>query len=479
MNVRRMNNLHGVGVGMVALIAMIVAAVDAWNMNDNNWQKRQSLPTSTASSSNNNSMMTRRQLGQVAIAGVVTPLVGTGTVPANAAVVTTQGGKDAAPPLLKDSTTTYDVYNIIPDAGPSLNPKLEKVSVSNFVKMLASSSTATTTKGASSGGGGGGAAIWLGEHHNSKNDHDFQATLIRQLHDELVGGAKRRKQVPMAIGLEQVQIQFQSILDDYIDGKISIEELKNGVEWDTRWMWDFTNYSQIFETAKQLNIKLLALNVNSEDLAYVEKGGYPNLPKSALQKYIQDPIGFGEFAQRKQFSTYVDYVITPSYKIHQQLGLLQTTISGEKLDSPMSFRNFLSGRILWDESMASNAYNWVRNNPGGLLIGLVGADHVKFMNGGIPGRFTRMATSAKSASSTSGSSSISCTTVIINPTLIDSRPSGSVYGVPGSDVSNTPEKITLQLRYLKDNVDPYSEEERMKPESTGGVMPFADYIVVT
>jgi hypothetical protein len=179
---------------------------------------------------------------------------------------------------------------------------------------------------------------------------------------------------------------------------------------------------------------------------------------------FQYSIGFGEFAKARQFSTYVNYVIEPSYEIHQQLGLLRYTVSGEKLDDQMPFRNFLSGRILWDEGMASAAYSWVSENNGGLLVGLVGADHVKFCNG-IPGRFARM----------SGGKS-DCTSVIINPTLTDSRMAGSVANVPGSTSSQTPERITLQLRYLKDGVDASSEA---RPESTGGVLPFADYIVVT
>jgi hypothetical protein len=154
----------------------------------------------------------------------------------------------------------------------------------------------------------------------------------------------------------------------------------------------------------------------------------------------------------------VDYVISPSYEIHQKLDLLRYSRSGEKLDEEMQFRNFLSGRILWEEGMASAAYSWSSDNPGGLMIGLVGADHVKFFNG-IPGRFARMA-----------AGKFDCTTVVINPTLIDSRPSGSVANVPGSDSARSPDRITLQLRYLKDGIDPASER---LPESTGGVLPFS------
>jgi Haem-binding uptake, Tiki superfamily, ChaN len=175
--------------------------------------------------------------------------------------------------------------------------------------------------------------------------------------------------------------------------------------------------------------------------------------------------GFAEFAKPVQFRTYVDYVIRPSYDLHKAMGLLQYTISGQKLKEDMSFRNFFSGRILWDEAMASAAIAWTTANPGGLMIGLVGADHVKFQ-GGIPGRYARMAGSSRD-----------CISVILNPTLIDTSPPGTVGSIANSDSSQNPDRIILQLRYLKDDVDRMSPD-RVLPASTGGVMALADYIIV-
>ena len=211
----------------------------------------------------------------------------------------------------------------------------------------------------------------------------------------------------LAVGLEQVQVQFQSVLDQYIKGIISLDEMRQGVEWDTRWIWPFEGYAPVFETAHELGIPLVALNVNSEDMNLVEKGGFPGLGRDRLKLYIHDGyvliiivlrscsraipisnwyslyyctrrIGFDYFARQQQFRTYVNYVILPSYELHQEMGLLQYTMSGEKLPEIMPFRNFLSGRLLWDEAMATNAMEWTRKNPGGLIIGLVGADHGEF-----------------------------------------------------------------------------------------------------
>lgn len=297
-------------------------------------------------------------------------------------------------------------------------------------------------------------AIWLGEHHNSMKDHILQTELIRSLHAQ-----RRSTRQPMAIGLEQVQIKFQPALNDYIAGRISLQEMKDQVEWETRWQWSFEGYRPIFEAAKELCIPLIALNVNSEDLTLVETGGLPNLSKAQLDQYIPDRQGFAEFARPLQYKVYVDYVIRPSYELHNAMGLLQYSMSGQKLDQVMPFRNFFSARILWDESMASRAYEWTSSHPGGLLVGLVGADHVKFRNG-IPGRYARFGAD--------------CTSIVLNPTLIDTRPSGSVDMLVNNAAG--PDQITLQLRYVKDGVD-LDTEERYLPSNTGGVMPLADYVL--
>lgn len=175
------------------------------------------------------------------------------------------------PPSAAMESQTFSAYNIFPD-GVNLDPRLESVAPENFLQSLSASDA--------------GGSIWLGEHHNSKRDHQFQADFVRNIY---AARAKRSNRKPMAIGLEQVQCQFQSVLDEYIDGRMTLEQMREGVDWEKRWMWDFEGYRPIFEAARELKIKLLALNVDSEDLSMVEKEGYPGLPITRLRKYIKDP----------------------------------------------------------------------------------------------------------------------------------------------------------------------------------------------
>jgi hypothetical protein len=57
----------------------------------------------------------------------------------------------------------------------------------------------------------------------------------------------------MAIGLEQIQVQFQPILDAYVMGDISEEEMLQGVQWEKRWTWSYENYRPIFQSEYSLH----------------------------------------------------------------------------------------------------------------------------------------------------------------------------------------------------------------------------------
>ena len=131
--------------------------------------------------------------------------------------------------------------------------------------------------------------MWLGEHHNSEFDHNLQADIIKSLYESRLNSSSlSTKTAPLAIGLEQVQIQFQPVLDQFVKGSISEEKMLKEVEWERRWFWSYDKYRPIFQLARKLKIPLIALNVNSEDLAVVEKFGLPGLSELQLKTYIED-----------------------------------------------------------------------------------------------------------------------------------------------------------------------------------------------
>jgi hypothetical protein len=139
----------------------------------------------------------------------------------------------------------------------------------------------------------------------------------------------------------------------------------------------------VFDAARELGVPLLALNVDSEDLARVQAGGFPALGPRRMAKYIPEARACADFSTTVAFKEYANHVIRPSYELHRRLGLLPRTggaLRGELLAQEMPFSNFLSSRLLWDEAMGTRTASWLKEpgNQGGLIVSLVGSDHVKF-----------------------------------------------------------------------------------------------------
>ena len=221
-------------------------------------------------------------------------------------------------------------------------------------------------------------AVFMGEHHPELRDHLLQAAVLRSL----CASGK-----PLAVGLEAVQRQFQPVLDDYIAGRITEAQLFTATDWQRRWYWSFEYYAPIFRICREFGVKLVALDMDSEDKAKVELGGLAALEPSRLRQYVPDRDGFDRFGSTRAFDAYLDYTLRPPYALMSKVGIKMTASTNAQRS--MSFANFLARQTLRDESMACASAAWIRDHPDGLLLGLVGTNHVKFACG-VPARTARM-----------------------------------------------------------------------------------------
>jgi len=296
-------------------------------------------------------------------------------IPTLPAVLTAPPASAAAPSGLATSNAyaaapsglaTSNAYAVVADSTRHLQPSLKAVTVGRALASI---------------GRPYARAVFLGEHHDAARDHQLQADIIASLRSS----SPHR---PLAVGFEMFQRRFQPVLDAYVAGDISEAELEEQSEWRTRWYWPFSRYLPVFRLCRSEGIEMLALNVDSEDLAMVESGGVRKLG-SRLDEYVKDRAGFAAFSSTTAFKEYVAYTILPSYAQHKEMGILKSTITGQHLEQDMPLANFLAGRLLWDECMAHSAARWASANPGGLVVGLVGSDHVKF-GCGVPARCARI-----------------------------------------------------------------------------------------
>ena len=202
--------------------------------------------------------------------------------------------------------------------------------------------------------------IYVGESHTSYEDHRVQLEVIRKLH------ARGRK---VAVGMEMFQRQFQQGLDDYLSGKTNEREFLKATEYFKRWKFDYHLYKEIIDFAKANNIPVVALNIESEITEKVARGGLDALSEEQRKKIPVDmDMSDEQYAQRLR-------------KVFAQ--------EGHELLNEGKFYDFYQAQVLWDETMAHTAHEFLSKAPDHQMVVLAGSGHIMY-GSGIPERVHRL-----------------------------------------------------------------------------------------
>ncbi|PSB05721.1 hypothetical protein C7B62_24570 [Pleurocapsa sp. CCALA 161] len=208
--------------------------------------------------------------------------------------------------------------------------------------------------------------IYLGENHDSPAIHQQQLEIITRLQHNLANSEKK-----IAIALEMFQRPFQPILDSYLAGTITEDQLREQTEYDTRWGFDWEFYAPILRFAKDRQIPLVALNTPAEITQKVAVLGINSLQGNDW-RYIPAlkdiKLDHTEYRQR----------LTEIYQQHAKEG------QGNSTDAD----NFFAAQVLWDETMAEAIATYNQNYPHTQIIVLVGKVHVMY-DYAIPDRVDR------------------------------------------------------------------------------------------
>jgi uncharacterized iron-regulated protein len=213
-------------------------------------------------------------------------------------------------------------------------------------------------------------ALFIGEIHDNVDHHQNQLQLIEGLY---------ARHPDMAIGMEYFQRPFQPYLDDYIAGRIDEKEMLRKTEYYKRWKIDFRMLRPIFRFAREKHIPLLALNVPEELHNKVFKHGMDSL---IPQERTQIP------AQIKPANTNYQERLKTIFNSHPQA---------------TTFQYFVDGVLLWDESMAETAANYLTQHPQSRMVILSGLVHVMYGDG-IPERLDHRLGGAQSLITLNGES---------------------------------------------------------------------------
>ena len=196
--------------------------------------------------------------------------------------------------------------------------------------------------------------VYLGENHDRAKIHQQQLEIITQLQEKVADSEPK-----MAIAWEMFQRPFQPMLDRYLAGTISEQQLREQSEYDTRWGFDWEFYAPILRYAKDKQIPLIAMNTPEEITQKVAESGIENLEKFDY-RYIppaQDiDLSNAEYRQRLQ----------DIYEQHVEAG------QGNSTDAD----NFFAAQVLWDETMAEAIALYHQQHPDSQIVVLVGKAHV-------------------------------------------------------------------------------------------------------
>ncbi|MEG4166692.1 MULTISPECIES: ChaN family lipoprotein [unclassified Microcoleus] len=204
--------------------------------------------------------------------------------------------------------------------------------------------------------------VYLGETHDSAEDHQAQLKIIREM---------QRQNRKIAIAMEMFQRPFQSAIDNYLAGKLTEEQLVEQTEYDRRWRFPWESYAPILRFAKENQLPVLALNTPSEVTRKVARQGLESL--TAEEKKHIPPI-----SEIRTDNAEYRQLLLEVYQQHQKAEQGNST----------AFERFLQAQVLWDETMAEKIAEFVKANPDYQVVVLAGKGHIIY-GYGIPSRVER------------------------------------------------------------------------------------------
>jgi uncharacterized iron-regulated protein len=201
--------------------------------------------------------------------------------------------------------------------------------------------------------------IYVGETHDNVCAHQVQLEIIKGLAERFPG--------KVAVGMEVFQRPYQEAMDRWSRGESSEREFLKQSRWYSNWGMDYGYYGAILEYIRERRIPLLALNASAELVREVRKHGLDGLSKDWQDK-LPDMDLLNPHHRR---------LVRAFYKAHPPT-------------SAKSFEAFYQVHVLWDETMAETAANYLATGGGSdkRLVVLAGGIHVRY-GFGIPRRVFR------------------------------------------------------------------------------------------
>jgi uncharacterized iron-regulated protein len=198
--------------------------------------------------------------------------------------------------------------------------------------------------------------IFLGERHTIPRHHDLQAKVVSALGN---------KNIPFALGLEQMESEQQPKLDRFNRGEIDFDRLAKETDWSKRWN-NYAQYAPILKAAQKAHAPVVALNARAETIRQVARGGGVERLSAELRKQLPARMQLADPVYEK---------------------LLSMQLMVHMAAKPEVLRPMIEAQMVRDEAMAESlaAFRKTDSTPYRKMIVLCGSGHIAY-GLGLPAR---------------------------------------------------------------------------------------------
>jgi uncharacterized iron-regulated protein len=217
------------------------------------------------------------------------------------------------------------------------------------------------------------AVVLLGEFHPDVDHHLWQLHTVAALHGR--GGN-------IVIGFEAFPRRLQSVLDDWVGGKLSDEAFLKASEWRKVWNYDAALYMPLFQFVRLNRIPMIALNVERTLVAQVGQKGWEGVPTSEREG-LSNPAPATPAYRRELARVFLIKKSLPPDAADRMFSLEALNIPepdeaalAEAQTQP-EFKRFVEAQLTWDRAMAEALANAKRKFPNATVVGILGSGHVE------------------------------------------------------------------------------------------------------
>lgn len=251
----------------------------------------------------------------------------------------------------------------------------------------------------------GAQAVCVGESHTDVHHHWAQLEVLQHL------TARDRD---FATGMEMFQRPFQGVLDDFVEGRITEEEMLSRTDWKRRWSYDWSYYAPMVRLTASRGGSLVALNISKELKEKWKASGTEGLDESERAKIPE--LNLEDDEHRRWFRVLMESmdeghgsedngghallgdpdddelphpeasephagapVPDGAHPHETHPGHGEAAKAGEGSAEPEAEPDFIDKiypvQVLWDETMADTASKWVQAEAGRQIVILAGHGH--------------------------------------------------------------------------------------------------------